>query len=549
MLDIGCWIASNVQYPISKVQQLFLNPFKPLPPYLDLRLRRACKDSFLCYICDQTVPFARYNTNRNSSQLLYKNPIRQMKTQRTWPYLSLVALMGLAGCSTSRQTAQNTGEMDDLYASSSNAVVYEAPRQVAQATERAETPRAMTRQRERDPRNTNPDYATNDEQRGYDPNASDYYTELSTRNIKRGLSADPGWNNDSYNDGFTNGYYAGIGNPSYNSARWNPWGYGNGFNTGFSMGIGLGSAFGGGWGNPWGGGYNSWNRYGGGFYDPFYGGGFNSYAYNPWGYGGGFGGGFGSPYGYGYNSYYGGGYNSWGGYGGGYGGYGRPVIVNNTIVTGADPYRNNRTMGARGGSASNNRYNGDFNNTPRTTGNTGGRQANGGNASAPAYDGNTGSASTAPTNSGSSDGYYARPRQNSRGTYYYENGGSAPAGNTSRTSTPAPNSTYSNNNSGNGNNGGYYSAPRQNSRGTYSAPADNSGGNRSSQPSYQAPQQQQQQRSTYESRPSYQAPQQQSQPSYSAPSSDGGSRGGGSSAPASSGSSSGGGGGGSRGPR
>jgi hypothetical protein len=476
-----------------------------------------------------------------------------MKTQRTWPYLSLVALMGLASCSTSRQTAQNTGEMDDLYASSSNAVVYEAPSQVTQATQRAETPQAMTRQRDRYSRNTNPDYSTTDEQRGYTQNSDEYYTELSTRNVKRGLSADPGWNStDAYNDGFTNGYYAGMGNPSYNSARWNPWGYGNSFGSGLSLGIGLGSAFGGysPFYSPFG--YNSWG-YGGSYYsrfnDPFYGG-YGSYAYNPWGFGG-----FGNPYGYGgfgsygYNSYYGGGY-----YGGGYGGYGRPIIVNNTVINGADPYRNsNRTVGARGGSSATNRYNGDFNNTPRTTGNTGGRQASG---SAPAYSNNTGSTNTGSTNSNASDGYYARPRQNSRGTYYYENGGSAPSGNTSRSSEPT--STYSNN-SGNNSNGGYYSAPRQNSRGSYSAPSDNGGsysnsnggGNRGgysqpSQPSYQAPQQQQR---TYESRPSYQ-PQQQSQPSYSAPSSDGGSRGGGSySAPSSSGSSSGGGGGGSRGPR
>ena len=472
-----------------------------------------------------------------------------MKTQRTWPYLSLVALIGLAGCSSSRQTAQNTGEMDDLYASSANATVYEGTRQPTQPTERVQTTGTNPRQwqRQADTRNTNPDYTVNDEQRGYDANKDEYYTELSTRNIKRGLSADPGWSNSNYNDGFTEGYYAGMGNPSYNSARWNPWGYGGGgFNTGLSLGFGLGSAFGGGWGNQWGG-YNSWNRFGGGFHDPFYGGGFNSYGYNPWGYGGGFGGGFGSPYGYNpYNSYYGGGFNSWGGYGGGWGGNGRTVIVNNTIVTGADPYRNNRTSGARG-TAPTNRYNGDFNNTPRNTGNAGGRQANGNTGSTPAYSGNAGPAGSGATSTGSSDGYYARPRQNSQGSYYYENGGSAPApsGNSSRTGS-TPNSTY-NNNSGNSSNGGYYSAPRQNSRGTYSAPSDNGGGTRNSQPSYQAPQQQQ--RSNYESRPGYQAPQQQSQPSYSAPSSDGGSRGGGSSSsPSSSGGSSSGGGG-SRGPR
>jgi len=95
-----------------------------------------------------------------------------MKTQRTWPYISLAALMGLAGCSTSRQTAQNTGEMDDLYATSANAVVYEGNRQQSQSTARLEEPRFSTRQR--DLRNINPDYATNDEKRSYDPNSDEY---------------------------------------------------------------------------------------------------------------------------------------------------------------------------------------------------------------------------------------------------------------------------------------------------------------------------------------------------------------------------------------
>lgn len=448
-----------------------------------------------------------------------------MKTQRTWPYLSLVALMGLAGCSTSRQTAQNTGEMDDLYASSSNAVVYEGNSQSAQRTERAETSRVTTRQREREQyqRNTNPDYVDNDEQRGYNQNQDEYYTELSTRNIKRGLSADPGWNAGSYGDGFTDGYYAGLGNPAFNSSRWNSWGWNGGFNTGLSIGLGLGSA----WGNPWG--WNSWNRWGGGVYDPFWGGGFNSFAYNPWGVGWnswGY-----SPWGFNnfYNPYWGGGFNRWS-YGGG---WGYPVIVNN-VVTGADPYRSNRTVGARGGTSSN-RYNDSFNNTPRNydPNRPGGRTAG---SSSPVYSGNTGAANT-----GSSDGYYARPRNNSRGTYYYENGGSG----TGARTTNEPTRTYSDN-SGNSSNGGYYSAPRQNSRGSYSAPSDGGsrGGYTQSQPSYQAPQR------TYESRPSYQQSQ-PSQPSYSAPSY-GGSRGGGSyssGGSSSGGSSSGGGGGGSRGPR
>jgi hypothetical protein len=455
-----------------------------------------------------------------------------MKTQRTWPYLSLVALMSLAGCSTSRQTAQTTGEMDDLYASSANAVVHEGSGQSAQPAERTTTTRDFSRQRTL--RNTNPDYAANDDQRGYDPNQDEYYTELTTRKLKRGLSPDPGWTGGSYNDGFTDGYYAGLGNPSFNGLRWNPWGWGSGFSNGFSLGLGVGSA----WGSPWG--MNSWNRWGGGFYDPFWGGGFNSYAYSPWGWGGGFNS-------WGYDPYWGGGFNRWGNgwnnWGGGWNNWNRPVIVNNnTIITGADPYRNSRSYGARGTSSSN-RYNDNFNNTARSTDtrNTGGRTAYGNGS--PAYGGNSGSSST-PS---SSDGYYARPRQNSRGGYYYENGGSSANGNSSRSSAPA--STYSNPS----NSGGYYSAPRQNSRGSYSPPSDNGGsyssGNSSrtySQPSYQAPTQQRSYESRSESRPSYQ-PQQSSQsysqPSYSAPSSSGSSNSSGG------GGYSGGGGGGSRGPR
>ncbi|KAB7731183.1 hypothetical protein F5984_10280 [Rudanella paleaurantiibacter] len=445
-----------------------------------------------------------------------------MKTQRTWPYLSLAALMGLASCTSSRQTAQNAGEMDDLYGSSANAVVYEGNRQSSQPTESYASTRSQ-RQRERDSysRNTNPDYV-NDEQRGYDPNRDDYYTELSTRNVKRGLSADPGWNTGSYNDGFTDGYYAGIGNPAFNSTRWNPWGWNNGFNTGLSIGLGVGTGFG--WGNPWG--WNSFNRfgYGGGFYDPFWGGGFNSFAYSPWGYGGGF---YDPFWGSGFNRFgYGGfGYSPWGG------GWNRPVIVSNTIITGADPYRATRTYGARG-SASNSRYNDNFNNTPRNynpRGN-GGRTATG--SATPAYGNNTNTG----TSTGSSDSYYARPR-NTRGTYYYESG----ANNTGTRGGSTPSGTYTNPNGRTGSStGGYYSAPRENSRGTYTPRSGNS--TYESRPSYNQPSYQAPQRSTYESRPSYSQPSQSSTPSYSAPSS-GGSRGGGG------GSYSGGGGGGSRGPR
>ncbi|GAA4465301.1 hypothetical protein GCM10023189_45670 [Nibrella saemangeumensis] len=425
-----------------------------------------------------------------------------MRTSHTWKYITMLAVMGLWGCSSSRQTAQNAGEVDDLYGNSSDAVVYAGTQPTR--TRQAERPSRVSSDRQL--RDRNPEYSEYDEQRGYDN--EDYYTDLSTRKLQRGISADPGWSNDNaYRSGFADGYNSAAWSPGFNSWRWNRWGWNNsmfwnGFNIGVGMGMmPMGMAYG---YSPWG--FNSWNR----FYDPFWGpnyayGGFGSF-YDPWGY---------SPYGYGYNSFYGGGF------------YGRPVIVSNSgIITGPATERA-RTYGARNGGSSD-RYNNAFNNTPRTyTPNNGGRRAGTDNA------GYTTSA-PARSNSSSNDGYYARPRQNSRGSYYYEN----PSNSAGRTSSDAGSYRAPSNSSSND---GYYARPRQNSRGSYT-PAEsgyNSGARGSYQnqsPQYQAPRQQQQ--------PTYQPPS-RSADTYSAPSS--GSRGGGYSAP------SGGGGGsssgGSRGPR
>lgn len=459
-----------------------------------------------------------------------------MKTQPLYRYLSLAALLSIWGCSSTLQTAQNTGETDDLYGSSSNAQVYaSASSNASSVTQRNTRQRSSVRGR-----NANPDY--NDEQQyGNGTNTDEYYSELSTRNLNRGISPDPGWTDNSAN-GYagTNGYNSGFVN-GYNAAQtsalsWNRWGFNNmGFYSGLGLGVGLG------YGGLGGFGYSPFNS---GFYSPYA---YDSFAYGPFGYGGGFGGysgGFGyspfySPFGYsafGYSPFgYGGGFGSY--FGGGYygGGYGYPGYVNNVIVTGADPYRNNRTYYS--GSRTAGRYTSDFDNTNRGY-NAGGRRAATG-----AYANSSG---TAPAGSNSNSGYYA-PRGGRNNSYYYDNGS---AGRTSGNSIP----TYS----GNANATSTYSAPRggrgySNSNDYYS-----NGGGRSGaqQPSYQAPQRTYQSQSRSYQQPSYQQQQPSyqsqsrsySQPSFSAPSSggfSGGSRGGGGSVGGGGGSV----GGGGRGPR
>ncbi len=448
-----------------------------------------------------------------------------MNTQPLYRYLTMAALLGIWSCSSSRQTAQNAGEVDDLYGNSSNAAVYAGNSSDVSTVAQRPAQRYGNRQQQQQQRfnrNTNPDYATNEEQQGYNANPDEYYTELSARKLNRGLSPDPGWSDNgtnAYNSGFVNGY-----NSAQTSAySWNRWGFNNtGFYNGLGLGLGLG-AFGGY------GGYGGYNNFG--FGNPFFG---SRYAYSPFGYGGGYGGGFYdsfySPFGYGgYNSFGYGGYNN---YYNPYGGfYGRPVIVNNVNVVGADPYRNSRSYGPRG-SGSTNTYNNGFVNSART-GNSGGRTGT--------YSGNAPTYTDSRGSSTSGNGNYAAPRANSRGSYYYDNnsGNSTGSGRSSGNSTPAYSNQAPSYNSGRSNSD-YYAAPRQNSRGSYTPPASSygnngnsgrSGYNQSQQPSYQSQQ------------PAYSAPQrsysQPSTPSYSAPSQ---SSGGG-------GYSGGGGGGGSRGPR
>ncbi len=450
-----------------------------------------------------------------------------MNTQHLYRYGTLAALMSFWSCSSSLKTAQNAGEADDLYGNSANAQVYADNTSDASTVTRRPTrqPR-YERQQQRYGRDTNPDYATTDEQSGYDANTDEYYSELSARKLGRGLSADPGWNDNGAN-AYTSGFANGYNSAAASAYSWNRWGFNNtGFYNGLGLGLGLG-AFGGY------GGYSSFG-FGSPFYSPFYG---NSFAYSPF-YGGGFGG-----YGYGYNSfydpfygsYYGGGYgyNSFYSpfYGGGFygGGYGRPVYVNSVIVAGADPYRNRNYIPSNGRSAG--RYTSAFDNSARTYNPNGGRRSD--------Y-----SSSTNPyTNSGNaSSNRYARPNASSRGTYYYDNGTSG--GGRSATTGSYNNSAPAYNSNANSD---YYARPRQSSRGSYTPDAGTSGGRGSySSPSYSAPSYSAPSHQSY-SQPSYQSQSRgsYSQPSYSAPSPS-------YSAPSGGGSSGGGGGhsgGGSRGPR
>jgi hypothetical protein len=414
-----------------------------------------------------------------------------MNKQPLYRYLTLAALMSFWSCSSSLKTAQRSGETDDLYGTSATADVYASNSSdvasVAPRTSRYE------RQSRSSYRNANPDYV--EDQQGYDANTDEYYADLSARKLKRGISADPGWNDsDYYNSGYNNGYNSAL----TSAYSWNRWGsFYNGFGPSLGMGlgytglsIGLGSPF-----------YSPFGGYGGYAYSPFaspfgYGGGLYDPFYSSYAYGGGLYSPFYSPYGYG--GYYGGGY--------GYG-YGTPIYVNNPIIVGADPYRNARTYNGTA-SRSTGRYTNDFDNSNRSY-NAGARRAAGNS---------TYTNSSGATVVRGSNGNYTSPRGGSRngGNYYYDNssaGSSAPA--------------YSSGSNATGN--AYYSSPRggRSSSSGYTNSNARSGYSQPQQRTYQSPQQQ-----TYQ-QPSYQSQSQSrsfSQPSFSAPSSggfSGGSRGGG----------------------
>ncbi|QKZ13886.1 hypothetical protein [Spirosoma sp. KUDC1026] len=408
-----------------------------------------------------------------------------MNKQPLYRYLTLAALLSFWSCSSSLKTAQRSGEMDDLYGTSATADVYVS--NSSDVASVASRPSRYERRSQSSYRNANPDYV--EDQQGYDTNSDEYYSDLSARKLKRGISPDPGWNESEYQ-----AYNAGLAS----AYSWNRWGS---FYSGMSPFLGVGyTGFNIGFGSPF---YNS-------FYSPF--GGYGAYAYSP----------FNSPFGYGYgglydpfySSYaYGGAYSPFYspfGYGGGYGyGYGTPIYASNPTIVGADPYRNARTYNGTASRGSG-RYTSDFDNSNRSY-NSGARRAAGNS---------TYTNSSGATVVRGSNGNYTSPRGGSSrngGNYYYDN---------SRAGNSAP--AYSSGSNVTGNT--YYSSPRggrSNSNG-YSNSGARSG---YSQPSYQQPQRTYQSPQQTYQQPSYQSQSRSySQPSFSAPSSggfSGGSRGGG----------------------
>jgi hypothetical protein len=398
-----------------------------------------------------------------------------MSTINKAKYLSLLVLLGAWGCTTNQYVSRSGGGYDDLYGGDPNAGIVTRDRGADQQVTRSD----------------NPDYAYTGDYA--ESGTSDYYDEsyLSSRSVKRAVSSDVG-----YNSGFTDGYNLATANtlPYYGGlgSYWPGSAMNVGFQFGFGnslrirpylgFGFGMGSMLG---YSPWGYGgmgYGSMMGYG---YDPF---GYNSF-YSPWGY---------NNYGYGmYDSYYGGyggyGYNPWA--------YNRPVIVvNNNYERGVSRTYGPRVAGTGSRSRSNERYNANGVNTPRsatTTGNRGSRSSN----------------------AVSANETYSSPRS----ARNYGRGGAGDAG--GRTSAES----YGSRGSSSGVDGGnvYYSRPRSSGASNYSSESVNSGnyasprssrgtsGNTYSAPSYSAPSRSQ---SDYSAPTrSYSAPSRSSE-SYSAPS-------------------------------
>ncbi|WP_247234922.1 hypothetical protein [Telluribacter sp. SYSU D00476] len=440
-----------------------------------------------------------------------------MTTLRNVKYLSVVALIGVWGCSSNQYASRSGVEYDDLYGNSSDVEVAVRNRPANEARSRYD----------------NPDFQSTD---GVAANegTTDYYDEnyLSSRKVQRPVSDEVG-----YNAGFREGYIAGqtaVFDPFFMNSYGGFWpGSSAAFRMGFQVGvnrsmrlgfspfIGMGGMYG--MGRM---GYSPWGMYRPWGFDPFWG---SSMAY----------GGFGMPYGYGMygmgDPFWG--MNSWGSpFGGMYGGmygygfnpwaYNRPVVI---VNNNSDRNEYRRTYGPRGSATgrSTDTYNRGFVNTTRSSRNA--------NANAAGRQGaNAGYDNSAATNSRgttSSDAYYARPRSNSSGTYY---GGNSSTGRSSAEGTSTYSGSESRRSSSNGDY--YYSRPRSNSSGTYSGSTGTSRSyGTSSQPSSR----------TYDSgtrsNSTYQAPSRQSSPSWggqssprsSAPASmpSGGGGGGGSSAP------------------
>ncbi len=238
-------------------------------------------------------------------------------------YVALALGVGLWGCNQG-QLAQK-GEYDDLYFSSKD------KEQVLTASASQE-PTKYNNQRTADNVNqqdVNPDYSNQNVQSNRknaqaDVQGSDtYYDENYTANQDRrrfgNIRPDYNYNNSGssyinnssyYDPFFSNTYY----DPYF--AR-SPYYYDTYYSYGPSMIVRprvtviVGPSWG--WGNHWDS-YYSWNRWGGGWYDPFYG---PSWGYSAWN----------NPYYYGYGSGWGGGWYGNGGWNRGY--YGNNVVVGN----------------------------------------------------------------------------------------------------------------------------------------------------------------------------------------------------------------------------
>ena len=388
-----------------------------------------------------------------------------MTTMKRITYFSVVALLGMWGCSSNQFASRTAGNYDDLYGSASDVQI------TANTTQQ-------------DSRYANPEYQGTPS--GTVSGEGDYYDEsyLTARNARRSVSDAAG-----YNSGFVDGYYAGQGrfnNPMFMS----PMGYGafwpgmgSSFNMGFQLGMARTLQFG-------------MSPFGmSPFMNPYR---FNSFGYNPWGYGGwdpfGFDpfwgssmayGGFYSPFGFnsfGYGSPFGfGGFNAFNPY---YGGFGNRVLVVNNYDQGTV----NRGYGPRNSGLvrSNETYNNQFTNTVRTSRSNGGREG---------YVSNPSNSRATTT-----DSYYARPRANSRGTYYNPNASSGRSSTSSvgsysnrssRSGTSynysSPRSTSSAYSTGNTRStNSYQSRTYGNSRGTYNSESNRSfeSGSRTSSPTY-----------------------------------------------------------------
>ncbi|CAA9254614.1 MAG: hypothetical protein AVDCRST_MAG56-2152 [uncultured Cytophagales bacterium] len=275
-------------------------------------------------------------------------------------YAALALVAGLWSCTSTKVAQQTQGEYDDLYFTSKDreqALTASASSSSVQYDQMDRVEDASAQQ------NANPDYVATDNRRQKDRNAdaynaSDTYYDESYADRRRFGSIRPSvaaggvYSSPAYYDPFFSpyGYDSFHARNAYSSFYYDPF-FSNrpywGFRPGVSISISYNT-----WGRPWG-----WNAWGA---DPYWNAGPWGYnAWNSWGYDPFWGGGF--AYGPVYNNWYGGGWNRpW--YGGG-----NTYIINNNGDNTAT-----RNFGPRG-SRSADRVNDRLDNSPRDRNNNGGR--------------------------------------------------------------------------------------------------------------------------------------------------------------------------------